>query len=231
MAIGLARLSSTTRRVASDRRRYPRFYARSGAITGSSAATDGSPSSTRSRSPRDVCLDLRYHGQQTAQESIHRRRLAALIPTPTAYTGTLYLATFCPEIVSLTALFCRIALSAPSPGEPRGGMERRTIVARIADAISYPAALIDGNDHVITAWLRALVEGHRLDPYRTFPDTRRKTLDGAPRAPTSVQIDRLRKARHEFRNNEFRVAAWNLPPRILREREMQRLPDPAPELH
>jgi hypothetical protein len=149
----------------------------------------------------DAVPDLRYHGQQTTQENVYRRRLAALMPTPADYNGAPLPRRVYPETVRLTRLSCVLAPQLAGSGVAASSATRWAFSDRIAAALGYPASLIDADEYVVINWLQVLADTRPLEPARTYPDTRAKTLDGDPptaAAELQAEVDRLRTARREF---------------------------------
>jgi hypothetical protein len=185
-----------------------------------------------------LCVDLHCYGP-FGPHNPYQPRLDTLIPTAHTFTGPRYIAAFYPEVVRLAALFCtprwravaeRALPAFHRPVDAHGPVptvDRDAIMAAIGRALGCSPDLIhDDNGMAIRFWLQGMIDARHLIPNKTFPDTRKATLDGTPRGLTDDKRQQLGKALRAF-HNDGRVAAWHLPARNIRDaRPPQPLPPP-----
>ncbi len=170
-----------------------------------------------------VCIDARLRGHPPQSEP-STARIDRLIPRPGLFSRALLFAAFYPEIVALAEL------SSSTIWRPRAEQaltcpdDHAVIAAQISHALGgEPIPLPYDGGYMITTWLQQMAHAPLLEPYLTFPDTRRSTIDGTPKTPDLAEGKLLSKARREFRKHRH-APAWSLP-RNVRSHEH---PDPPP---
>jgi hypothetical protein len=161
-----------------------------------------------------LCIDQRdLEPLDSPKRHLYNQRVDQLIPNPTTFTATLFLAAFYPEIVHLIALFCAPAWRNTAMQATRSDTHLTTIATGISQVIGREPRPYEPAGPPTTMWIRALRSmPPNILPLRTFAQSRRASLDGVPSPNQPSRPDEKRKIKvlREFRKHRH-IPAWTLP--------------------